>query len=146
MGATSPTAGKLFIIAGILWFAEIPMAIFFGNAIIGIIGAAFGVFFIAGGYFSFHGTMAPIYEKDHMGRPTGRQIGQYEAACYCGLLGLLAIVIAFVSASMVGSIGFDTLPIIIPGLLGGLVAFIAGIVYLKASRKFHKTRPTRRYY
>ena len=146
MGTTSRSAGNLFIIAGILWFAEIPMAIFYGNEIITLIGGAFGVFFLAGAAFAYKGTMVPIYEKDHMGNPTGRQIGEYEAACYCGLLGLLAMVIAFVSASMAGGVGVDTIPIIIPGLLGGLFAFLAGMVYLRESRKDHRVTPRRTYY
>ncbi len=146
MGTTSPTAGKLFVIAGILWFVEIPMAFFFGEEIIALIGGAFGIFFLAGAAFSYKGTMVPIYEKDHAGNPTGRQIGEYEAACYCGLLGLLAMVIAFVSAGMAGGVGIDTLPIIIPGLLGGLFATAAGIVYMREARKYHKTRTTRHSY
>ena len=146
MGTESPSAGKLFVIAGIFWFVEIPMGIFYNDAIVSLIGAVFGVFFLAGAAFAYRGTMVPIYEKDALGNPTGRQIGEYEAACYCGLLGLLAMVIAFVSAGMAGGVGVDTLPIIIPGLLGGLFAFLAGMIYMRESRKYHKIRPTRTYY
>jgi hypothetical protein len=142
LGTESPTAGKLFVIAGILWFVEIPMGFFYSDAIVSLIGGVFGVFFLGGAAFAYRGTMVPIYEKDHAGNPTGRQIGEYEAACYCGLLGLLAMVIAFVSASMVGGVGIDTLPIIVPGLLGGLFAFSAGIVYMRAARKGWKSKTT----
>lgn len=147
MGATSSAAGKLFVIAGILWFVEIPISFFFQNEIIALIGGAFGVFFVAGAVFAYRGTMAPIYEKDSAGYDiVSRPIGEYEVACYCGLLGPLAIIISFVSASMVGEIGIDTLPVIIPGLLGGLIATAAGIVYMRAARKYHKSQPRRTYY
>ncbi len=146
MGATSPTAGKLFVIAAIFWFVELPMSMFFDDPIIALIGGTFGVFFLFGAVFSYKGTMIPIYEKDHMGNPTGRQTGEYEAACYCGLLGLLAMVISFVLASTAGGVGLDTLPIIIPGLLGGLISTAAGIVYMRTAREYNRRPLTRTYY
>ncbi len=148
LGVTSRTAGNLFGIAGIIGFAEVGISLmFYQNSILALIGGVFGVFFIAAAIFAYRGTMVPIYAKDAYGHDIySQKTGEYEAACYCGLLGPLAIVIAFVGASMAGGVGPDTLPIIIPGVLGGLIATTAGLIFGRKVRKHNLSKPKRTYY
>jgi hypothetical protein len=126
--SVSPTGVKLFIIAGILCFCEIPVAFISEKVNMAAAGGIFGVFFLIGAYFAHHGTKVPIY--DDYGRDTGRHS---DVACYCGFTGLLAIAALFLFSipMMTGGGLLETVPVIIPGVLGGLTAFIAGIVYMK---------------
>ncbi len=147
MGPSSPQAAKLFVIAGIFGFVDVGIAlIVFQNEIAAIIAATFGVFFLFGAFFASRGTMVDMYAKLPDGSDDlSRKTGEYSAACYCGLLGPLAMVLSFVSGSLLGGINAETILFIVTAFIGGLVATIAGIVFMRTARREFKTQRYRTY-
>ncbi|MGY5877318.1 MAG: hypothetical protein RTU30_16315, partial [Candidatus Thorarchaeota archaeon] len=110
MGPTSPQAARLFVLAGILGFIDVGIAfIVFQNEIAALIAATFGVFFLFGAFFASRGTMIYMYAKLPNGSDDlSRKTGEYEAACYCGLLGPLAMILSFAAGSLLGGFNLET--------------------------------------
>ncbi len=138
----SKTSAMLFLLSAISLFVQAGISsIIFDDWLGAFVGGAFGFILIMGMLMAYHGSLSAIVKTTVVDRPTyvGDTIertttttdtgDRVQLTPCCGIGMAIMIIIVLVIASE--GLGMEYLLLLTPGALGAILAFLAGIVFLR---------------